>query len=463
MIRFSKTFPMQPTSTERRYLRRSGGRPYRVSRPDAVIARHGPPPDEEPDLGGGRTRASETPTSPSPSTNFLPSEPPTSRTTTLEKGFPMNHRSSLRRHSFVATALCTALLACNASRSQAASYTWTGAGANGLWSTAANWAPSGIPSGTATPHTVTYNNNVNTTGTVAAGYTLTSLDFTNTAGAFTINGDNTSRTLNIRGNITNSSTSTQTINTRLAYPSGTNVGSFDIGGVGNITLGGPLSSGTGTTVNVVGPGTVTLMAASAGFSGVLTTGTSGVLDTGTSGLTAIAGSFVNNGTLLVNGNFEIGGAMDLNSTSTVAFSVPADPGQPNTITYGDGSSYGGNLDLILLGTYANTGTSPTLVNPTSFVLFNPTDSVATGGFTAVTGLYAASPLTFSEVGGAGSGYWASNAIVGGPQDGQYLVFQESTGVLMVVPEPSAVVLAGVGVALAGWRMARRRKGGKPSA
>jgi hypothetical protein len=309
---------------------------------------------------------------------------------------------------------------------------------------------------------VTYNNNVNTTGTVAGPYTLTSLDFTNTAGAFTINGDTQSRALTIRGNITNSSTNTQTINTRLSYPSGTNVGSFDIGGVGNITLGGALASGTGATVKVVGTGTVTLTNASAAFSGVLATGTSGVLNTGTSSLTAIAGSFVNDGNLLVNGNFEIGGAMDLNSTSTVAFSVPADPSQPNTITYGDGSSYGGNLNLTLLGTYTNTGTSPTLANPTSFVLFNPTASIATGGFTTVTGLYAGTPLTFSEV-GAGSGYWASNAIVGGPEDGQYLVFEEDTGVLMVVPEPSAVVIAGVGVALAGWRMARRRKVGKPSA
>lgn len=379
----------------------------------------------------------------------------------------MNHRSSLRRHSLVATALCTALLACNASRSQAAAYTWTGAGANGTWATAANWAPSGITSGT-TPHTVTYNNNVNTTGTVNANYTLSSLDFTNTAGAFTINGDTATRALTIRGNITNSSTNTQTINTRLAYPSGTSAGSFNIGGVGNITLGGQLTSGTGATVNVVGTGTTTLAAASSSFSGTLVTGTGGVLDTSTSGLTAIAGSFVNDGKLQVNGNFDIGGVMDLNNGGIVDFSVPADPGAVNTISYGGGSSYGGTLNVNLLGTYANTGTSPTLANPTSFLLFNPTDSVATGGFTSVTGSYSGTTVTFTEVGTnglpqPGSGYWASTAIVGGPQDGQYLLFEESTGMLMVVPEPSAVVIAGVGVALAGWRMARRRKGGKPSA
>lgn len=461
MIRLSKAFPMKPTFAERRYQRRSVGRPCRVSTSRAAIDRQGPPPDPGPDPGGGRTHTIEPPNGPLPSTGFLLSKPHASRTTTHQKGFPMNHRSSLRRQSFVATALCTALLACNATRSLAAPYTWTGAGANGSWATAANWAPTGITTGT-TPHTVTYNNNVNTTNTVSGTYTLSSLDFTNTAGAFTINGDTSTRALTIRGNITNSSTNTQTINTRLAYPSAANVGSFDIGGVGDITIGGALTSGTGVTVNVVGPGTVTLTAASSSFSGVLANGTSGVLDTSTSGLTAIAGSFVNDGNLLVNGNFEIGGSMDLNSTSTVAFSVPADPSQVNTITYGDGSSYGGNLNVNLLGTYANTGTSPTLVNSTSFLLFNPTDSVASGGFTTVTGLYAGTPLTFSEV-GAGSGYWASNAIVGGPQDGQYLVFEENTGMLMVVPEPSAVVIAGVGVALAGWRMARRRKGGKPSA
>lgn len=371
----------------------------------------------------------------------------------------MNQRSSLRRHTFVATALCTALLACNASRSQAASYTWTGAGPNGLWSTATNWAPSsGLPSGT-TPHSVTYNNNVNTTGTVNAAFTLNSLDFTSLAGSFTINGDAANRFINMRGHITNSSTATQTINTQLRYPTGSGTGTFTIGGSGNILLSKEVRSGTGVTVNVVGTGTVTLSGQSLAFDGALTT-------TGSSNLeianTVVVGNYLNNGSLFVKNNFVISGSMTLNNSGTVSFTVPADPLEVNTIVYNAGSSYGGTLNVNLSGTYANTGTSPTLVNPTSFQLFDAAHELATGGFTTVTGSYAGTNLVFTES-MTEPGYWYSNAIGGGPQDGQYLTFDEETGMLLVVPEPPALVIAGVGVALAGWRMARRRKGGEPSA
>jgi len=461
MIRLSKPFHVTSVSIERWYQRRLVGRPYQDLTSHAAIDRQGPPPDPGPDPGGGQTRTIKPPNGPSPSTSFLLSKPHASRTTTLQKGFPMNHRSSLRRHSLVATALCTALLACNASRSQAASFTWTGAGANGSWSTAANWAPSGITTGT-TPHTVTYNNNVNTTGTVAAEYTLTSLDFTNTAGAFTINGNSPTRFIRMQGNITNSSTATQTINTILAYPQAvSSTGTFTIGGSGNILLANSIRSGPAVTVNVVGTGTVSLasVAPSIAFAGTLATTESGILEIGTDGV-IINGGYVNNGSLFVNGGFAMN-QMTLNSSGTVSFAVPADPNLVNTIQYGDGSSYGGTLSVNLSGTYANTGTSPTLANPISFQLFVNTNELATGGFTAVRGSYAETNLTFTEIGT--TGYWYSNAIVGGAQDGQYVTFAENTGLLMIVPEPSAVVIAGVGVALAGWRMARRRKGGKPSA
>jgi len=196
-----------------------------------------------------------------------------------------------------------------------------------------------------------------------------------------------------------------------------------------------------------------------GFTGTLATTGSGILEIATAGVT-ISGNYLNNGSLFVNGRFDTS-RMTLNSSGTVSFAVPADPNLVKTIKYGDGSSYGGTLNVNLVGTYANTGTSPTLVNPTSFQLFENISELATGGFTAVRGSYAETNLTFTESGN--TGYWYSNAIVGGAQNGQYVTFAENTGMLMIVPEPSAVVIAGVGVALAGWRMARRRKGGKPSA
>jgi hypothetical protein len=286
---------------------------------------------------------------------------------------------------------------------------------------------------------------------------LSSLAFTNTAGAFTINRTSAFPKLDIRGNITNSSTNTQTINTNLSYPTGTASGSFNIGGVGNITLGGQLISGTAVTVNVVGTGTVSVTGASNSFRGTLVTGTSGVLTT-TGTDFGIDGSFTNNGKLISNGGFQIRGAMILANSGTVDIPVPENPGDLAPIGFGDGSSYGGTLNVTLSGTYAN----PTIADPMSFKLFDAVASPASGGFSTVTGSYSGTSLTFTESPSA-PGYWSSNAIVGGPQAGQFLVFEEATGTLMVVPEPSAVVIAGVGVALAGWRMARRRKGGKPSA
>ncbi|MFM7522182.1 MAG: hypothetical protein ACKO9B_17205 [Planctomycetota bacterium] len=292
-----------------------------------------------------------------------------------------------------------------------------------------------------------------------AAFTLNSLDFTSLAGSFTINGDAANRFINMRGHITNSSTATQTINTQLRYPTGSGTGTFTIGGSGNILLSKEVRSGTGVTVNVVGTGTVTLSGQSLAFDGALTT-------TGSSNLeianTVVVGNYLNNGSLFVKNNFVISGSMTLNNSGTVSFTVPADPLEVNTIVYNAGSSYGGTLNVNLSGTYANTGTSPTLVNPTSFQLFDAAHELATGGFTTVTGSYAGTNLVFTES-MTEPGYWYSNAIGGGPQDGQYLTFDEETGMLLVVPEPPALVIAGVGVALAGWRMARRRKGGEPSA
>jgi hypothetical protein len=45
-------------------------------------------------------------------------------------------------------------------------------------------------------------------------------------------------------------------------------------------------------------------------------------------------------------------------------------------------------------------------------------------------------------------------------DGTYLVFQAASGNLVVVPEPSTMVFAGLGVAMSGWTMWKKRRLGK---
>ena len=61
-------------------------------------------------------------------------------------------------------------------------------------------------------------------------------------------------------------------------------------------------------------------------------------------------------------------------------------------------------------------------------------------------------LIFTHVVGS-DGFWVWGAEA---SNGQTLLFYEATGNLVVVPEPSAIVIAGIGVAIAAWRFRRRR-------
>jgi fibronectin-binding autotransporter adhesin len=61
-----------------------------------------------------------------------------------------------------------------------------------------------------------------------------------------------------------------------------------------------------------------------------------------------------------------------------------------------------------------------------------------------------SGLTFT----GSNGVWTSS---GASPSGQTLTFTESTGQLVIVPEPGAIALTGIGVAMAGWTFWKRRR------
>jgi hypothetical protein len=110
-----------------------------------------------------------------------------------------------------------------------------------------------------------------------------------------------------------------------------------------------------------------------------------------------------------------------------------------------GLTYGGSLNLVMTGSYAD---------ETVFNLFNDFSSY-TGDFTAVgldaTGEYAG--LTFSDVGGV----WTSTETA----NGQRLIFSTGTGDLVVVPEPSTYAISAIATAglasLMRWRKRRARE------
>ena len=256
-------------------------------------------------------------------------------------------------------------------------------------------------------------------------------------------------------------------------------------GVGS--TGGVLLSGTGSLVN---NGTLIFNRSDAStYSGIIS-GTGAVTKQGGGTLTLTGTSsytgatHVDGGALLVNGRLGntavlvasgglLGGSGTIDGMLTVLAGGTLSPGNsPGTLHVGSlqlgGSSttlmeisgtaaglydqivgtgsgmltYGGTLDLVMSGSYAD---------QTTFHLFSNFSSPSYGDFAAVglnaTGEYFG--LTFTGTDGVWTSTWTTNH--------QRLVFTTTTGDLVVVPEPSTVAMALAGLACGGWQMMRRRR------
>jgi hypothetical protein len=217
---------------------------------------------------------------------------------------------------------------------------------------------------------------------------------------------------------------------------GTTSGFYSMDGVtnngGSITF-TAIDAGLTPTYNIPGPAT---------NKGKNLTFTSGIVSISTiGGSTPAIGS-------LVNGTIDEPLNTFLGAGNTLNLDLNEDLTRDLLITSGT-LNWGGNvaLNLTNLGEVAN-GSSWNFFN--DGVLGNTGDYAGTlsGISLAATDTY--NGLTFSKSGSL----WTSTTTGGGQQ----FTFDETTGVLAVVPEPSSIAAAGIGLAMLGWRrLALRRR------
>jgi len=356
--------------------------------------------------------------------------------------------------SAFAMGLAALAIAFSCTTASAQTKTWTrGAGATNLsWSNAANWSPSGSPSTAGTQVTFSSAGNapgiINITGsTVRLGNsTVQGGSYNFAAGTLffggatlTNNGTTNINNLSINsGNILTIAGSGVTTINNLTSSSNVNGGTLLVRG--DVNWNGSMANNTGVEVGL--GGTLNLGGAYINTATTLTN-TGGVLKgkgDGSSFFTTLTDGFVmqNDGSgATPTTTLYIGDATSFDKVISEDVN-----GAPSGVTFAGDL----NVDLGLLAS--------ALPNNAQFPLFSFDPAAKIGSFTNVNlANVAGGPydgLSFADQGG---GVWQTGVAT----NGQYMIFDENSGYLVVVPEPSTIAFAGIGIGMAGWSAWKKRR------
>lgn len=220
--------------------------------------------------------------------------------------------------------------------------TWDGGGSSGSWSDLSNWSSDTTPT---SPTGLTFGGSsqlVSTNNLFPAGTQFNGFTFNAGAGAFVIGGNS----ITLGGAITNSSTSTQTINLDMVL-SGTQTVALTTGG-GNVALGGNLS-GTGG-ITATGAGTLAISGSNSQTGDITFNANNGTLVLGHKNAVGL-GSLVigaNNSFLQasadLSGSNKITNNVQIKNTVTVSGSNNVEIAGNFSLNAASGKTLGNNLD-----------------------------------------------------------------------------------------------------------------------
>jgi len=343
---------------------------------------------------------------------------------------------------FVA-AVAVGLGVCAGASADAATFTWrTGPGTNG-WSTGSNWLGNTVPtssSSTFLEYTTNTAASVTTNNNLANPFDLFQL---------LING-NTSYTFSgspmqfaTGGSIVNSSSVTQTINSTINAGTAMTITTGNLinlnGGIAGVSAVGLAGAGTvaldgnanDSTIDVIGGGTLNIKNNRTVGDLLVTSGTL-QLSGGDSGVANVSNAVT----------FTPGSVVSMD----IAGLAPGSGGYDQLVS--DTVSFGGSLALDLTG-LADLGSI--VDRGTSFDIFEANGY--SGNFTSVSSVGTAPYGSLSWTLNA-QGDWESSTF---GANGNYLGFLPATGQVIVVPEPSTMVFAAIGLVVSGAHVMRKRR------